>query len=94
MFQKVEGESAKENQNAVGYAPLPKASLNFNVFFHSALSFMSVLHSLSLLLVLFLFPVFLGAISSCHVHDLLFSAVIKIRLVYKLGHPSVDCYVE
>lgn len=40
MFQKIEGESAKKNQNALGYAPLPRANLHLNVFFHSAPSFL------------------------------------------------------
>lgn len=77
-----------------GVCPLPKASLNLNVFFHSAPSFLSTALAFTLARVVFLFPIFLGAISSFHEHDLVFSAVIKIRLVYKLGHPSVDCYVK
>lgn len=73
---------------------LPKASLNLNVFFHSAPSFLSTSLAFTLAHLLFLFPIFLGTISSFHEHDLVFSTVIKIRLVYKLGHPSVDYYVK
>lgn len=73
---------------------LPKASLNLIVFFHSAPSLLSTSHAFTLARVLFLFPIFLGTTSSFHEHDLVFSTVITIKLVYKLGHPSVDYYVS
>lgn len=88
------GKCQRESKCSGVYAPLPKGSLSLNVFSHSAPSFWSTALAFTLAHVLFLFPIFLGAISSFHEHDLVFSAVIKIKLVYKLGHPSVDCYVK
>lgn len=70
---------------------MPRAILILNVFLHSAPSFLSTALDFTLARVLFLFPIFLG---SLHDHDLVLSNVVKIRLVYKLGHPNVDCYVK